>query len=90
MFAQRAWSVRIHRQWVVANTRSLMQMVNCTPSAGMLSQLAKFPEFVEAAKAQESGKHAMAATAMSRVVDVCESALGAGSEMHLAALRKWV
>jgi hypothetical protein len=65
-----------------------MQMVSSTPSAAVLGQLAEFPEFSEASKAQGDGKHSAAASAMGRVVDVCASALGAGSEMHVASLRK--
>lgn len=74
-----------------AGRRSLMALVGATPAGRAVRQLQLFPEFQDARTAVASGAPlAKAIASLSRIVDVCERTVGAGTTIHQAALRQCV
>ena len=71
-----------------AGARSLMQLVQSTPAAAAASQLQQFPEMIEAERSIRTGKAPAAAILLERVAEVTGMALGQGSDLHVAALRR--
>ncbi|KAA0177156.1 hypothetical protein FNF27_01486 [Cafeteria roenbergensis] len=67
-----------------------MQLVQSTPAAAAAGQLQQFPEMVEAERSIRTGKAPAAAILLERVAEVTGMALGNGSDMHVAALRRLV
>jgi hypothetical protein len=65
-----------------------MQLVGRTPASSVVHQLQNFPDHGLALEAIRKGHPARAMEDFRRVVDVCSSVLGVGSDMHIAALRQ--
>jgi len=65
-----------------------MQLVQLSPSVSAVQELKAIPEFEDAEREMRKGKGKGAVSSMERVVDVCKSAVGRGSTMHVASLRR--